>query len=124
MRLGHEWGRALWVTSWPFAQYVRHAWAGSWVNSLFRNEDGDLIQSSWLIRRAIAATVARWPDAGVSLVTFVNAEKVRHKRDVGRCYLRAGFHRVGDTKGGLLAFELRPDEFPEAIPAGHGGLFA
>lgn len=32
---------ALWVTSWPFAQYVKHAWAGAWVNSLFRNE-GDV----------------------------------------------------------------------------------
>jgi len=21
-------GRALWITSWPFAEYVRHAWAG------------------------------------------------------------------------------------------------
>ena len=22
---------ALWVTSWPFAEYVKHAWAGAWV---------------------------------------------------------------------------------------------
>jgi len=26
---------ALWVTSWPFAEYVKHDWAGAWVNSLF-----------------------------------------------------------------------------------------
>jgi len=26
-------GVALWVTSWPFAEYVKHAWAGAWVNS-------------------------------------------------------------------------------------------
>src|SRR3546814_9126532 len=30
---------SLWVTSWPFAQYVKHAWAGAWVNSLFRSEE-------------------------------------------------------------------------------------
>jgi hypothetical protein len=29
---------ALWTTSWPFAEYVRHAWPGAWVNSLFRRE--------------------------------------------------------------------------------------
>lgn len=29
---------ALWVTSFPYAQYVRHAWAGAMVCSLFRNE--------------------------------------------------------------------------------------
>jgi hypothetical protein len=22
---------ALWVTSWPFAEYVKHAWAGAWI---------------------------------------------------------------------------------------------
>jgi hypothetical protein len=33
---------ALWVTSWPFAEYVRHAWAGAWINSLFRNESDRL----------------------------------------------------------------------------------
>ena len=52
--------QALWVTSWPFAQYVRHAWPGAWVNSLFRNEGAGL--SSELIREAIAATRANWPN--------------------------------------------------------------
>src|SRR3546814_9775325 len=33
---------SLWVTSWPFAQYVKHAWAGAWVNSLFRHEGQEL----------------------------------------------------------------------------------
>lgn len=33
-------GKALWVTSFPFAQYVRHQWAGAWVCSAFRNEGG------------------------------------------------------------------------------------
>jgi hypothetical protein len=42
---------ALWVTSWPFAEHVKHAWAGAFVNSLFRNEGGHL--SSDLIRWAV-----------------------------------------------------------------------
>lgn len=106
-------GPALWVTSWPFAEYVKHAWAGAWVNSCFRNEGAGL--SSELIREAVAATRWRWitvPDLG--MVTFVDASKVKHKRDPGRCYLRAGFSRVGETRGGLLAFQMLPSEMPVA----------
>lgn len=29
---------ALWVTSWPFAEFTKHEWAGAWVCSCFRNE--------------------------------------------------------------------------------------
>jgi hypothetical protein len=108
---------ALWVTSWPFAEYVRHAWAGAWVNSLFRNESEAL--SSTLIREAVAATLWRYgkpPPLG--MVTFVDADKVRRKRDPGRCYLRAGFRCVGETKGGLVALQLLPADMPDpASPA-------
>ena len=45
---------AAWVTSWPFAEYVRHAWAGAWMCSFFRNESPHL--SSELVREAVAAT--------------------------------------------------------------------
>lgn len=106
---------ALWVTSWPFARYVRHAWPGAWVCSLFRNESEHL--SSELIREAVSATRAVYgepPDLGI--VTFVNADKVRRKRDPGRCYLRAGFSRIGLTAGGLVAFQLLPDVMPMASP--------
>lgn len=120
---------ALWVTSWPFAQYVRHSWAGAWVNSLFRNESEAL--ASELIRDAVAATCAVWhtwePHRGlaylrpapppVGLITFVDASKTRRKRDPGRCYRRAGFHHVGFTKGGLWAFQLLPADFPDPRPA-------
>jgi len=47
---------ALWVTSWPDGQYVRHAWPGAWECSFFRNE-GDVL-SSELITEAVAIT--RW----------------------------------------------------------------
>lgn len=108
-------GPAVWVTSWPFAEYVRHAWPGAWVNSCFRREGGDLLASD-LIREAVAVTRWRWPDVpDLGMVTFVDAGKVRHKRDPGRCYLRAGFKLVGATKGGLLAFQMLPGTMPEAI---------
>lgn len=108
---------ALWVTSWPFAQYVRHAWAGAWVNSLFRNESDAL--SSELIREAVAATRAAFGDPPpLGMITFVDAKKTRRKRDPGRCYRRAGFRHVGFTKKeGLWAFQLVPSDMPEATEA-------
>lgn len=105
---------ALWVTSYPFAEYVRHAWAGALVNALFRRESGPL--ASDLIVAACAATVAEWPLPDLGMVTFVDPGKVRPKRDPGRCYLRAGFTHVGWTKGGLKAFQLRPEDFPPPAP--------
>ena len=106
-------GRALWTSSWPFPEFVRHAWRGAWVNSLFRNEGAGL--SSELIREAVAATRFRWPDVPpLGMVTFVDATQVRHKRDPGRCYIRAGFTRVGYTQGGLVALQLLPDAMPDA----------
>ena len=102
---------ALWVTSWPYAEYVRHAWPGAWVCSLFRNESPHL--SSALIEEAVAATRAVFGEPPLlGIVTFVDAPKVRRKRDPGRCYLRAGFHRWGTTQGGLIALGLRPEEMP------------
>jgi hypothetical protein len=49
---------ALWVTFWPLAEYVRHAWPGAWVCSLFRNERADPHLSSDLITAAVAHTRA------------------------------------------------------------------
>jgi hypothetical protein len=48
------------------------------------------------------------------MVTFVRADAVRHKRDPGRCFRKAGFAHVGFTEGGLWAFQLLPDAMPEA----------
>lgn len=111
---------ALWITSWPFAEYVKHAWAGAWVCSCFRNESDAL--SSELIRDAVAATCATWPTPALGMVTFVDASKVRHKRDPGRCFLRAGFRRVGTTAGGLVALVMDPADMPApAAPVGAQG---
>jgi len=104
---------ALWVSSWPFAEYTKHEWAGAWICSCFRNESNTL--SSTLIREAVS--VSRWywgepPKLG--MVTFVNTEKVRRKRDWGRCYRKAGWKMAGMTKGGLIALQILPSEMPEA----------
>lgn len=105
---------ALWVTSWPFAEYVKHAWAGAWICSFFRNEGPVL--SSQLIREAVSATRWRWPDVPtLGMVTFIDKSKVRQKRDFGRCYRKAGFTPAGETKGGLLALQLLPCNMAEAM---------
>ena len=102
---------ALWVTSWPFAEYTKHAWAGAWMNSLFRNESPHL--ASELILEAVAVTRAIFGEPpSLGMVTFVDPGKVRPKRDVGYCYRKAGFRAVGQTKGGLLALQLLPHEMP------------
>ncbi len=104
---------AFWVTSWPFAEYVRHAWAGAWMCSAFRNERPDLYLSSELILEAVAATRARYGEPpALGMVTFVDRDKTRPKRDPGRCYRKAGFRVVGETQGGLVALQLLPDAMP------------
>jgi hypothetical protein len=118
---------AYWVTSWPFAEYVRHEWAGAWVCSAFRNEGardeaGRLLLASEMIRAAVACTLARWPtpprvaagSSDVAIVTFVDPSKVRRSRTPGRCFLKAGFRVIGSTKkAGLLALGLDVDSLPE-----------
>lgn len=106
-------GDAFWVTSWPFAEYVKHAWAGAWICSAFRNESPHL--SSALIVDAVAATRAVFgepPPPG--FVTFVDTSKTRRKRDPGRCYRKAGWRVSGETKGGLVALQLLPPAMPAA----------
>ena len=106
---------ALWVTSWPFEEFVKHAWAGAWVNSLFRRESGPL--ASELIREAVAATRWYWngPLPELGMITFVDSKKVR-STNPGYCYQRAGFKHVGFSKGGLHAYQLMPDQMPDPCP--------
>lgn len=105
---------AFWITSWPYAQYVRHAWAGAWVCSAFRNEGNTL--SSVLISEAVACTRAEFVEVpALGMITFVDITKVRKKRDFGRCYRKAGFVDAGWTKGGLLALQLLPAAMPEPM---------
>lgn len=109
-------GGGLWVTSAQLPEFVKHSWPGAWLCTVFRNESAAL--SSTLVIAAVEATVAAWgplPPAG--FVTFVDAGKVRRKRDPGRCFLRAGWTRVGETRGGLVILRLSPCPQPVAVPA-------
>ena len=116
---------ALWVTSWPKEEFTHHAWAGAWVNSLFRNERPDLYLSSELILEAVAATRAFFGDPPeLGMVTFVDPTKTLtkpyRKQQPGGCYRKAGFTVVGETKvNKLVALQLAPDAMPKAEPA-HG----
>lgn len=114
-------GRALWVTRHP--KYAQHAWVGAWINTLFRNENPHNL-SSELILEAVAATrfvLGDPPELG--MVTFVDSTKVRHKRDPGRCYIRAGFKHVGFTQvNHLHVFQLLPHQMPVPVsPIGYTG---
>jgi len=69
--------------------------------AVFRNEGAGL--SSDLIREADELAWQRWP--GERHFTYVDAEKIRRKRDPGRCFLRAGWQRAGASKRGLVLLE-------------------
>ena len=114
-------GRAFWITSWPFARYVKHRWTGAWVCSAFRNEDFGV--ASEMIAGALAATVSYYgiPPA-LGMVTFLDRKKVRPIRKRGRdhwgyTWEKVGFQFDGETKGGLMAFRLPFDAFPPPVAA-------
>ena len=101
-------GRALWGSHRPAP------WAGIGRMDgfeghscfIFRNDGGPL--SSTIIREAIAYTTDKWGLA--PFITYVAINKVRHKRDPGRCFIKAGFHKIGvkeKTKHGpMLRLEM------------------
>ncbi len=73
--------------------------------SVFRNESQHL--SSDLIREADAIADFCWP--GQRHYTYVRGEAIK-SRNPGYCFIRAGWSRVGRTKGGLfiLSKEKKP----------------
>lgn len=106
--------KALWVVTAPL--YAQHAWHPSWICTLFRNEGAGL--SSALIIEAMSATryVLGEPPAN-GIVTFVKDSAVRHKRDPGRCFIKAGFVRLAErTKvHGHTVLQMLPDAMPEPL---------
>ncbi len=112
-----ETGRAYWVTSWPFAEYTRHAWAGAWICSAFRSEGAGV--ASDLIRQAVAATREFFGEPpALGMVTFVDRSRVPPTRARGRdvwgwTFRKAGFEDCGETKvHKLLALRLAPERMP------------
>lgn len=71
--------------------------------AIFRNEAPETYRSSELILAAEVWARRRWP--GERMYTYVNAGRVRRKRDPGRCFRRAGWRPCGTTRGGLLIME-------------------
>lgn len=114
-------GDAVWVTSWPLLEYVEHYWGDCWTCTLFRNESSVL--SSQLITEAEAATGAIMGEAPAGgFLTFVDAGKVRPKRDPGYCFLQAGYQAVGRTKDrGLIVLQHRRDSLPPPKEPGSFG---
>jgi hypothetical protein len=111
--------KAVFGLSWPFAEYVKHAWAGAWVTSIFRNENAGPLASD-MIRDALAIAQSKWPIPELGCITFVDPKKVRgvHERGElvkGFCFKKAGFVAVGETKGGLLAWQMLPAAMPAPL---------
>jgi DNA modification methylase len=80
--------------------------------AVFRNE-GD-VQSSDLIKEAMAVAWLRWP--GERFYTFVDADEVA-SANPGYCFLMAGWRRCGKTQGGLDILEALPGcEVPDVVP--------
>ena len=76
-----------------------------------------------MIRQAVAATRSHYGEPPkIGMVTFVDRTKVaptlvRGKRVFGWVFRKAGFVECGETKGGLLALKLTPEEMPPAEAA-------
>lgn len=70
--------------------------------AVFRNESPTL--SSELIRAADVIAWERWP--GERHYTYVDPKKTRHKRDPGRCFIKAGWKHAGWTKKGLRILDI------------------
>lgn len=127
-------GRAVWGATWARPEFINHAWKHAFLNTIFRNEGDDL--SSDLITDAVAAVRWFWPDVPEQgVISFIDIDKTRHKRDPGRCYRKAGFHPAicpihgwldlmvpecascqSLTKGGHLALQLLPCDMPAPEP--------
>ena len=120
-------GRALWVTSYPFAEYIKHEWAGAWICSAFRNKGAGV--ASEMITQAVAATRSYFGEPPkLGMITFIDRRKVkpttvRGKRTWGYTWLKCGFEHVGETKGGLMALQLRPERMPPPAAANGTQLY-
>lgn len=107
-------GDAVWASL--DQEHQDHAWPGAWVCTIFRNEAPRRYLSSDLVWQACAATRALWGDPPAQgMITFVDEDAIRHKRDPGRCFRRAGFRPVGRTQErDRLVLKLHPEDFPSA----------
>lgn len=113
--------KAVFGLSFPKAEFVKHAWAGAWVCSIFRNEEAGPLASD-MIREAMAHMLTEYEVPTLGCITFVDPTKVRGvmergERIKGFCFKRAGFRAVGETKKGLIAWQMLPADMPKARAA-------
>lgn len=111
--------KAVFGMSFPKAEYVKHAWAGAWVISIFRNEEAGPLASD-MVRSAMAHMQTEYDVPEIGCVTFVDPKQVRGvhvrgERVKGFCFWKAGFRAVGETKGGLIAWQMLPKEMPSPL---------
>ena len=104
------------ICKFPKAEFVKHAWAGAWIISIFRNEDAGPLAST-MVRDAMAIMQTEYAVPALGCVTFVDPKKVRGvlmrgERVKGFCFMKAGFRAVGETKKGLIAWQMQPSEMP------------
>jgi len=102
--------KAVFGLSVPKPEFVKHAWAGAWIVSIFRNEEAGPLASD-MIRDALAHMRSEYDLPELGCVTFVDPKMVpgvlcRGERVKGFCFWKAGFRAVGETKGGLIAWQL------------------
>ena len=112
-------GKAVFGLSFPKAEFVKHKWAGAWIVSIFRNEQSGPLASD-MIREAMAVMQTQYSVPELGCVTFVDPTKVpgvmeRGERIKGFCFHKAGFRAVGETKKGLIAWQLLPHAMPSPI---------
>lgn len=110
-------GKAVFGLSFPKAEYVKHAWAGAWITSIFRNENAGPL-ASVMIRDALAVMQTHYDVPALGCITFVDPKMVRGipvrgELVKGFCFMMAGFRCVGETKGGKLAWQLLPADMPK-----------
>jgi len=107
---------SLWVSSWPFGEYVKHRWPGAWVCGCYRKEGNGC--ASQEIEQAVAATVWKWKQpTAFGMVTFIDPENVKPMMRRGKptwrySWIKAGFEPDGKTEGGLLAFLMKTERLP------------
>lgn len=114
--------KAVFGLSFPKAEFVKHAWAGAWIVSIFRNENAGPLASA-MIRDAMAIMQTFYSVPALGCVTFVDPKKVpgvlcRGERVRGFCFWKAGFRAVGETKKGLIAWQLLPHQMPPPLALG------
>lgn len=108
--------KAVFGLSFPKPEFVKHAWAGAWVVSIFRNEEAGPLASD-MLREAMAIMQHEYPVPELGCVSFVDPKFVpgvmeRGERIKGFCFKKAGFRAVGETKGGLIAWQMLPKDMP------------